>query len=266
LPDLTPGQWTLAALASVGVGVSKAGFPGLALLHVLIFAFLFGARDSTGIVLPMLIAGDLGAIGGFYPHTQWMHLRRTLPAACVGVIAGAVLMRYLSEGAFAPTLGWIILILVAMHMRGTEPFSTETPQQGPGLRGHPAPSSGPWRRVSVEKGSVPLGLLAGMTTMLANAGGPVMTLYLLAMRLPKLQFTATAAWFFFVINVFKVPFSVGLGLIDAGTLALNAALVPGIVIGLLIGRWLIHRVPQRLFNHLLLAFAGLAALRLIGAF
>jgi hypothetical protein len=118
----------------------------------------------------------------------------------------------------------------------------------------------------VEKGSVPLGLLAGVTTMLANAGGPVLTLYLLGMKVPKLELTATIAWFFFALNLFKVPFSAGLGLITPRTLALNAVLVPGIAIGLLFGRWLIQRVPQKLFNQLLLAFAALAALRLIGVF
>ena len=97
MPELTAQQWALAAIASLGVGVSKAGFPGMALLHVMIFAFLFGARDSTGIVLPMLIVGDLGAIGGFYRHTRWDHLRRTLPAACVGVVLGTLLIGRLSE-------------------------------------------------------------------------------------------------------------------------------------------------------------------------
>ena len=109
-------------------------------------------------------------------------------------------------------------------------------------------------------------MLAGVTTMLANAGGPVLTLYLLGMKVPKLELTATIAWFFFVLNLFKVPFSAGLGLITPGTLALNAVLVPGIAIGLLFGRWLIQRVPQKLFNQLLLAFAAAAALRLIGVF
>ncbi len=247
MEELSAGGWALAIAAAVGVGISKAGFPGMSLLHVMIFAFLFGARESTGVVLPMLIAGDLGAIGGFYRHTRWDHLRRTLPAACVGVVAGAWLMGRVSDAAFAPILGWIILILTVWM--GSEPFSTDPTKRGTELT-H----------------SVPLGLLAGMTTMLANAGGPVMTLYLLAMKLPKLEFTATAAWFFFAINVFKIPFSVALGLITVGTLALNAILVPAIFVGLLTGRWLIHRVPQRLFNQLLLVFAGLASLRLIGVF
>ena len=243
MPDLTTSQWALAVFASLGVGISKAGFPGLALAHIMIFAFLFGARDSTGIVLPMLIVGDLGAIGGFYRHTRWDHLRRTLPAACVGVVLGTLLMRHLSDTAFAPVLGWIILTLVVLHTLGTQPFAD-----------------------AAKKAAAPLGMLAGVTTMLANAGGPVLTLYLLGMKVPKLELTATIAWFFFVLNLFKVPFSIGLGLITPGTLALNAALVPGIAVGLLFGRWLIQLVPQRLFNQLLLAFAALAALRLIGVF
>lgn len=250
MPELTSDQWALAAIASLGVGVSKAGFPGMALLHVMIFAFLFGARDSTGIVLPMLIVGDLGAIGGFYRYTRWDHLRRTLPAAFVGVVLGTFLMGRLSDTAFAPVLGWIILTLVVLHVwqSGRATLTTDAKIARPLFR------------------AVPLGVLAGITTMLANAGGPVLTLYLLGMKVPKLELTATIAWFFFVLNVIKLPFSTGLGLITPQTLLLNLVLVPGIVVGLLFGRWVVHKVPQELFNQLLLAFAALAALRLIGVF
>ena len=62
MPDLTPLQWTLAVLAATTLGISKGGLAGLGLLHVIVFAFLFGARDSTGIVLPMLLVGDVCAV------------------------------------------------------------------------------------------------------------------------------------------------------------------------------------------------------------
>jgi hypothetical protein len=111
-----------------------------------------------------------------------------------------------------------------------------------------------------------IGLLAGVTTMLANAAGPIMALYFLAASLPKLEFVGTSAWYFLIVNAFKVPFSARLGLIRPDTLLLNAALAPLIALGILAGRWLVHRVPQRLFDVLLLAFAAIAALRLIGLF
>ncbi len=107
-------------------------------------------------------------------------------------------------------------------------------------------------------------MLAGFSTMLANAAGPIVALYLVAVSMPKLELAGTTAWLFLILNMFKVPFSVEQGLIDGRTLSLNALLVPVIVIGLLAGRWLFARVPQRQFDSLVLAFSALAAMRLMG--
>ena len=111
-----------------------------------------------------------------------------------------------------------------------------------------------------------MGLLAGDPTMLANAAGPIFALYALAVALPKFEIVGTSAWFFFIINALKMPFSIALGLIHAQTLLLNLILSPAIVAGVFGGRWIIHRVPQRVFDAFLLAFAAIAALRLIGVF
>ncbi|MCC7010138.1 MAG: sulfite exporter TauE/SafE family protein [Acidobacteria bacterium] len=248
MPDFSASQWALATLAAVGVGISKSGFPGVLLLHVIVFALLFGARASTGVVLPMLIVGDLLAIGRFHRHVRWEYLWRTMPPALAGIGAGVFLINWLSEASYAPVLGWIILALTIMHvLRLQSPAIADRMPTG---------------RVYAWS----LGILAGITTMLANAGGPVMTLYLLAMGLSKMEFTGTIAWFFFVINVIKVPLSAGLGLIDVHTLLFNLVLVPAIVVGSVIGRWLLHRVSQGVFDGLLLTFAAIAALRLIGVF
>src|SRR5262249_1806497 len=109
-----------------------------------------------------------------------------------------------------------------------------------------------------------MGLLAGGTTMLANAASPIMSVYFLAVALPKLEFVGTTAWFFFLINAFKVPFSAWLGLIHGSTLLFNLLLSPVILVGLWAGGRMMRRLPQRAFDTLLLAFAALAALRLIG--
>jgi len=245
VPHLSVAQWLLAAGAAACLGIAKAGLVGTSLVHVVVFALLFGARNSTGVVLPMLLVGDVCAVTAYHRHARWTYVRRMLPPACLGVIAGALLMRRISNDAFRPVIGWIILaltILQVLRMQRADWFEA-------------VPHSR-WFAWS-------MGLLAGVTTMLANAAGPVFAIYCLALALPKLEMVGTNAWFFFIINSFKVPFSAGLGLIRPDTLLLNVALAPIVVAGVFGGRWLVYRLPQRVFDYLLLGFAAIAALRLI---
>ncbi len=248
MPHLSHAQWIAAVIASIGVGISKAGFSGFSLLHVLIFAWLFGARGSTGVVLPLLIFGDLSAVRTFHTHAQWRYIRRMLPPACIGVVIGALVMSRLNDAAYKPILGWIILALAALHLlRSARPHMFGAVPHSIGFA---------WT----------MGLIAGAMTMMANAAGPIFTLYALAVGLPKFELVGTGAWFFFIMNLIKVPFSVGLGLIQAPTLLLNLVLLPPILVGAAIGRRLTQLVPQELFNRLLLIFAAVAALRLVGVF
>ena len=246
MPDLTLAQWLLAIVAALGIGVSKSGFAGVSLVHVLVMASIFGDRLSTGVVLPMLVAGDICAVLAFKRHAIWKHVARTLPIAFVGVAVGTWLMTLVPESAYKPFIGWTVFTLVVLQVwRMWKPAVFET-----------VPHSWPF--------AAAMGLLAGITTMMANAAGPVMGLYFLAVGLPKYQLTGTSAWFFLLINVYKIPFSIGLGLIHAQTLLFNAVLVPAIVVGLFLGRWLLAHVPQRLFDGLILTFAAIAALLRIG--
>jgi len=246
LPHLSPAQWILAAVAAAGIGVGKSGLAGMSLVHVLIFAFLFGARDSTGVVLPMLLVGDVFAVRIFHQHAQWVYVRRMLPPACLGVVVAAIVMRGLSEAVFKPIIGVTILILTTLQV-----VRLYKPEWFGNL---PHATWFAWT----------IGLIAGGATMLANAAGPIFMIYCLAVALPKFELVGTSAWFFFIINAFKVPFSVALGLIHGQTLLLNAVLSPAILAGMFIGRWLTLHIPQRLFDGLLLVFAAVAALRLIG--
>jgi uncharacterized membrane protein YfcA len=248
MPHLTFYTWLLAILGGFGIGFSKSGFAGVSLLHVLIFAFIFETRDSTGIVLPMLIVGDVMAVIAFRQHARWEYIRRLLPPAVAGVAIGWWLMQHLATAAFKPLVGWIIFGLVTLQLlRLLRPAIYEKVPHSLWFA---------WL----------MGLLVGITTMVANAAGPIAALFLIAVSLPKFELVGTSAWFFFVLNCVKVPFSAKLGLIRAETLVLNAILVPAIVAGLFAGRWCVPRVPQRLFDGLLLGFAAIAALRLIGVF
>src|SRR5690242_14112376 len=193
--------------------MSKSGLAGMGLVQVLIFAFLFGARESTGVLLPMLLVGDVCAVRIFHQHARWHYVRRMLPPACIGVIVAAIVMRGLNEAVYKPIIGVIILALSTLQLtRSLRP-------QWFGNVPHAM-----WFAWTI-------GLLAGAATMLANAAGPIFMIYCLAVALPKFELVGTSAWFFFLINSFKVPFSVALGLIHGGTLLFNAVLSPAIVSG-----------------------------------
>src|SRR3954467_6362152 len=114
MPHLTPFQWCLAVLAALGVGVAKSGFSGVSMVHVLVFAYIFGPRDSTGVVLPMLIIGDISAVCTYRRHARWDYIRRMLPPACIGVVIGWLVMHRLSDTAFKPIIGAIILALTTL--------------------------------------------------------------------------------------------------------------------------------------------------------
>lgn len=243
---LTPANCRLLAIAAAGIGVSKSGFAGVSMLHVLIFAFVFGTKASTGVLLPMLIIGDLMAICFFGKKAQWSEFRRLLPPAIIGVVIGTLVMKDLSEAVFTPTVGVIILVLTLLQVIRL------------------------WRPKTFDK--VPhhwafawtLGLLAGVTTMLANAAGPIVALFLLAVALPKLELVGTSAWFFLTINVIKLPFSYFvLDLISLESLGINVLFAPVILAGMVGGKWLLGKMPQKLFDSFLLAFTGFVALRMI---
>jgi uncharacterized membrane protein YfcA len=164
------------------------------------------------------------------------------------VVIGSLMMNKLADATFKPLIGWIILGLALLQLARA---------QRPQWFAHiPHATWFAWT----------MGLAAGITTMMANAAGPIMALYFLAVSLPKLEFVGTSAWFFLVLNFFKIPFSAGLGLIHHDTLMLNAILAPAVLIGLLAGRRIVAHVPQKLFDALLLIFVAAAALRYIGLF
>jgi uncharacterized membrane protein YfcA len=246
MPDLTPAQWALALAGAFSMGVSKAGLNGLGLLHVLIFAFIFGARASTGLILPMLIVADVLAVRAFQAHARWTYIRRMLPPTLLGVVTGFLLMGRIDEGSFRIAVGGIILALTVMQAART--FR-------PGWFGNvPHSTVFAW----------PQGIAAGVATLHENAPGEIYTIYALSISLPKFELVGTGAWFFFIVNVSKVPLSAALGLIGRDTLAINLLLLPAVFAGIAFGRQITARVPQALFERLLLVLAAVAALRLIG--
>ncbi|WP_069169885.1 sulfite exporter TauE/SafE family protein [Streptomyces griseus] len=252
--------WQLAALAAASalVGFSKTAVSGANTISLAVFAAVLPARESTGVLLPILIAGDILAVLIYRRHAHWPTLLRLFPAVAVGVVAGTLFMMWADDDAVRTSIGAILLFMAGVTLlrrRGaaSAASSGEAPEGG----GPAAPS----RAGRVKARSY--GALGGFTTMVANAGGPVMSLYLLSAGFRKLGFLGTSAWFFLIVNTSKVPFSVGLGLIDARSLLLDAVLVLFVVPGAYLGRACVGRIDQRLFDRIVIGATVLGGLQLL---
>lgn len=240
-----PWQCVLLYVAAVISGFSKTGIPGISILSVSLFALVLPARQSTGVVLPMLIFADLFAYAIYRKNLEWKRVGRLLPWAGGGLVLGWLALGHVNNQQTARLIGAIIAVMLGLHLwrrrRGAEEAAAHAPAWfGPVC-----------------------GLFAGVTTMIANAAGPVMTLYLLAMRLPKLEFLGTGAAFFLLINWLKVPFIAQLGLINASSLTLNLYLLPAVAVGALLGRPVVQRVNQQLFENILLVLTAGAVVKLL---
>ena len=242
-------QWAIAALAAFLIGASKAGFGGLGTVFVLLMASIMEARASTGFVLPLLLVGDVLAVFVFNQHANWTYIRRLLPPTMLGVVTGYWLMsRMTTQGddhMYKVVIGVIVLVLCVLQIvrMAREHWFERFPDS---------------RLFSVGMGGA-----SGVSTMLANNAGPIASWYFLASGLPKMELVGTAAWFFLIVNLWKVPWSYDLGLINTQSLRFGLYLIPAVPLGVFAGRWLLGRISQRTFELLLLAFSLLAALRLI---
>ncbi|TAG29072.1 MAG: sulfite exporter TauE/SafE family protein, partial [Verrucomicrobia bacterium] len=220
-------------------------------LFVAIFANLMPTKAASGFVLPLLIVGDLAAVVSYRRHTDWRHLWRLFPWAAAGVGLGALAMGRIDNRQAQALVGVIILSLLALHLWRTRPRA-------------PLALTDSGAATTHGKGFAPtIGVLVGFTTLIANAAGPLMAIYLLAMRLPKLAFVGTSAVFFLLLNLFKVPFMVGLGLITPESFHFNLLLAPAVLAGALLGRWLLPKFSQAWFERLALGLSLLAGLKLL---
>ncbi|CAM5260297.1 hypothetical protein SALBM135S_02561 [Streptomyces alboniger] len=252
--DLSAGGFAALAVAAMLVGFSKTAVSGANTVSLAVFAAVLPARASTGVLLPLLIAGDVLAVLTYRRHAHWPTLWRLFPAVAGGVAVGTVFLMRADDALVRTSIGAILLLMAGVTLARRRSAARPDPPDGAPPDG--APSGGALKARSY-------GVLGGFTTMVANAGGPVMSLYLLSAGFRKLGFLGTSAWFFLIVNTSKVPFSVGLGLIDARSLLLDAALVGFVLPGALLGRWAVDRIDQRLFEQLVIGATVLGGLRLL---
>lgn len=241
---LTALQWTAIFFAVFLLGLSKSGIKGIGIIIVVILAFVFGEKASTGILLPMLIAADIFAVIYYNRHTQWKYIIKLMPLMIVGVLVGVWIGNDISEVIFKRLMAIIIIVSVLLMFYNENRKSVTVPNS------------------RLFSGS--MGFLAGFTTMIGNLAGPISNIYFLAMRLPKNEFIGTAAWLFFIINVFKLPFHFFVWkTVSKETLVLNSILIPAVILGFFVGVAivkLISNVNYRRFILIVTALGGIIML------
>lgn len=232
-------------LAGLLIGLAKAGLKGMGMLIVPIMAAVFGGKPSAGLVLPILLIADVFAVVAYNKHADWAIVFKLIPPAIAGVLIALIVGLYVSDATFSLFISIIIIgSLVLMVIQ--EKF---------GL---------PDRIVFHGLFSRFFGLLGGFTTMIGNAAGPVMSVYLLSSKLPKNQFIGTGAWFFMVINWIKLPLHIFFWkTITLQSLSLNLMIIPTIALGAFLGFKIIRIIPEKAYRYFVIGITFLIALRLI---
>ena len=244
--DIPVTTYALALFGAFCAGFAKTGLPGLALVNIIIMAHFFG-KESVGIILPLLIFSDIVVFPLYRRHATWNQAWPLIVPAIVGVILGYFVLRSLDDVMTKRFIGWIIiamLILQFLRMR-SEDFLTHFPHSR--------------RFLAVS------GLAIGISTTVANAAGPVFSIWGLLKGLPKNEFLGIGARVFLFLNIFKLPFNWNIGILNPRTLWLDAALVPAVILGIATGKPLVQRIPQEVFVRVLFALSGVGALWLIWA-
>jgi uncharacterized protein len=231
----------LIGLGAFIIGLSKAGLKGIDMMNVAIMAIVFGAKESTGIVLPILCAADLLAVVYYNRHARWSHVWKLMPWMVTGILIGNFLGKDMNEPLFRKIMALIIvltvLIVVIMEIRKTMVMPTN--------------------KFFVAT----MGLSAGVTTMLGNLAGAFSNVYFLAMRMPKKDFIGTAAWVFLLINYFKLPFQVFYWKnITGDTLYTDLLLLPAMMVGFWLGIKVVAKIKDASYRRVVIALTLVGAI------
>lgn len=242
LPELSTIQWFLVVLAAVLIGASKTGISGAGMISIPVLAAIFGGKMSAGLVLPMLSIADIFAVSYYNRHAQWKYVLKLLPWSVLGIFLGIYVGDKISDTFFKQLIGIIVISSIAIMI---------------------------WQDVRKKKINIPdywwfaalMGFAGGFATMIGNAAGGIMALYLLSMRLPKNTYIGTGAWFFFVINLFKIPFHIFIWkTITLDSFAFDVVMIPALAIGALLGVKIVKLIPEKAYRIFIIVITLISAL------
>ena len=219
------------------IGLAKTGAPGSGTLTVPLMVLTVGdARLAAAWTAPILLVADVFAVTYWRRHADARALLRLMPWVAAGIVAGGLALGF-DEHILRRILGVIVFSMLGLNIAR---------RLKPGLNAVAHP--------------LLYGVAAGFATTVANTGGPVMSLYLLTQRLPKERFVATGAWFFFIVNLTKVPIYWAHHLFSRASLLFDLTMVPAAICGAIGGLWLVRRIPQRTFELLIIVLTAISSI------
>ena len=239
--QVSSSHWAIAFLAAFLIGISKAGLKGINIINVTMIALVFETKASTGIMLLLLSFADILAVTYYIRHAQWKYIRILLPWMLTGIILGSFIGKDMVPATFKNGMAIIIIFSVIMMLWWETKKIQRVPTQW-------------WFGGFV-------GMMAGITTMLGNLAGAFTNIYFLAMRMPKEAFIGTAAWLFFITNLFKIPFHVFYWeTINIESIAVNLRLFPMIIVGFFVGVFVVKKIQNQAYRKLILVLTAVGAL------
>ena len=223
-------SWGILFVMALFVGMSKTGVQGLAILTVPLLAMAFGAKASTGIMLPVLCFADVIGVSYYRRKAEWKYIVRLLPTAIAGFFLAIWVDHLIPATEFKHLMGACLVTVLAVMLwsqwKGKENMLADSWWYSPLF-----------------------GLLGGFTTMIGNAAGPVMAAYLLSIRMPKLAFVGTNAWFFLCVNFLKLSLQVfAWHNINLTTLSIDIFAIPFVLVGAWLGIRLVKFLPEKEFR------------------
>jgi hypothetical protein len=228
------------------IGMAKTGINALGTLVVPLMAFIFGGMPSSGLVLPMLVMADIFGVIYYHRSAHWKTLIKVLPWAFTGILAGLFIGKTISPVQFRHLIGILVIVSLAVMIW------LEIKRTG---KEDPIPHK-VWF-------AIPFGIMGGFSTMIGNAAGPIMSVYLLSMNFYKNTYIGTTAWFFFIVNVFKLPLQIwGWHNITLQTLAFNITLLPAIALGAFAGIRIVKLINEGAYRWFIVAATLVSALAL----
>jgi uncharacterized membrane protein YfcA len=238
-------EWLVIVICGMLIGMSKVGVPGVSMIVVPALAFIFGAKQSTGVLLPILMMADIFGVAYYRRHADWNHLMKVIPWAVVGLLIALWIGDTVNDKQFKNLIAVLVFFSIALMI-------WQDKKKG----AHFFPDKW-WFAAS-------MGILGGFATMIGNVAGPVFAIYLLAMHLPKNSFIGTGAWFFMIINLSKFPLQwLVWKNISPQTLAIDLLTLPAIALGAFLGIKVVRLIPERTYRGFVILITFISAFLLL---